>query len=189
MMTKATTPVKLSERPLAPGQHLIDGTWMDSVDGSTKEVISPIDGKVLTRIATGGEEDVDLAVRAARRSFDSGVWSFMSPAHRKNVLTRLADLIDLHKEELAVLGVRDNGTELRMALKAESGSAAGSFRYYGEAVDKIYGQIAPTAEGSIGLISREPLGVVGAIVPWNFPLMIAAWKIAPALANPVLLKR
>ena len=94
-MTKATTAVKLSERSVAPGQHLIDGTWTDSVDGSTKEVISPIDGKVLTRIATGGEEDVDLAVRAARRSFDAGAWSFMSPAHRKNVLTRLADLLSL----------------------------------------------------------------------------------------------
>jgi gamma-glutamyl-gamma-aminobutyraldehyde dehydrogenase len=190
MMTKATTLAKLRERPVAPGQHLIDGSWTDSVDGSTKEVISPIDGEVLTRIATGGEKEIDLAVRAARRSFESGAWSLMSPARRKNVLTRLADLIDLHKEELAVLGVRDNGTEFKMALKAEPGSAAGSFRYYGEAVDKIYGQIAPTAEESIGLISREPVGVVGAIVPWNFPLMIAAWKIAPALAagNSVVLK-
>ena len=114
----------------------------------------------------------------------------MAPARRKDVLTQLADLIEFHKEELAVLGVRDNGTEFKMALKAEPGSAAGSFRYYGEAIDKVYGQIAPTAEENIGLISREPVGVVGAIVPWNFPLMIAAWKIAPALAagNSVLLK-
>ncbi|SVC40569.1 uncharacterized protein METZ01_LOCUS293423, partial [marine metagenome] len=89
MMTKATTLAKLRERPVAPGQHLIDGVWTDSVDGSTKEVISPIDGKLLTRIATGGEQDVDLAVRAARRSFESGAWSLMSPANRKNVLTRL----------------------------------------------------------------------------------------------------
>lgn len=103
---------------------------------------------------------------------------------------RLADLIEQNALELAVLGVRDNGTELNMALKAEPGSAAGTFRYYAEALDKIYGEIAPTAPGVLGLVHKEPVGVVGAIVPWNFPLMIGAWKLAPALAagNSVVLK-
>lgn len=106
------------------------------------------------------------------------------------MLTRLAELIERDALELAVLGVRDNGTEIGMALKAEPGSAAGTFRYYAEALDKIYGEIAPTADTVLGLIHREPVGVVGAIVPWNFPLMIGAWKLAPALAmgNSVVLK-
>jgi len=189
-MFDTATIKELKERPVAPGQLLIDGKWQDSLNGATREVVSPIDGQVLTRIANADAPDVDLAVKAARRAFESGSWSDMAPAGRKAVLTRLADLIDAHKEELAVLGVRDNGTELKMALKAEPGSAAGTFRYYGEAVDKVYGQIAPTSTKAMGLISREPVGVIGVIVPWNFPMMIGAWKIAPALAagNAVVLK-
>lgn len=127
---------------------------------------------------------------AARRSFDNGSWSRMAPAGRKKVLHKLADLIEANAVELAVLGVRDNGTEISMAIKAEAGSAATTFRYYAEALDKVYGEIAPTAENVLGLIHRAPVGVVGAIVPWNFPLMIGAWKLAPALAagNSVVLK-
>jgi gamma-glutamyl-gamma-aminobutyraldehyde dehydrogenase len=130
------------------------------------------------------------AVASARRAFDDGRWSRMAPAGRKKVLHKLADLIERDALELAVLGVRDNGTEIGMALKAEPGSAAGTFRYYAEAIDKVYGEIAPTAPDVLGLVHREAVGVVGAIVPWNFPLMIGAWKIAPALAagNSVVLK-
>ncbi len=114
----------------------------------------------------------------------------MAPAGRKKVLHRLADLIEENALELAVLGVRDNGTEISMAIKAEAGSAAATFRYYAEALDKVYGEIAPTADNVLGLVHREPVGVVGAIVPWNFPLMIGSWKLAPALAagNSVVLK-
>ncbi len=127
---------------------------------------------------------------SARRAFDDGRWSRLAPSGRKKVLHRLADLIEKHALELAVLGVRDNGTEIGMALKAEPGSAAGTFRYYAEALDKVYGEIAPTAPGVLGLVHKEPVGVVGAIVPWNFPLMIGSWKLAPALAagNSVVLK-
>jgi gamma-glutamyl-gamma-aminobutyraldehyde dehydrogenase len=133
---------------------------------------------------------MDRAVNAARVAFEDGRWSRMAPAARKKVLHRLADLIERDALALTVLGVRDNGTEIAMALKAEAGSAAGTFRYYAEAVDKIYGEIAPTQSDVLGLIHREPVGVVGAIVPWNFPLMIGSWKIAPALAagNSVVLK-
>jgi len=129
-------------------------------------------------------------VASARYAFDDGRWSRMAPAGRKKVLHRLADLIEEHALELAVLGVRDNGTEIGMALKAEPGSAAGTFRYYAEALDKVYGEIAPTAGNVLGLVHKEPVGVVGAIVPWNFPLMIGSWKLAPALAagNSVVLK-
>jgi 4-(gamma-glutamylamino)butanal dehydrogenase len=129
-------------------------------------------------------------VAAARTAFNDGRWSRLAPAARKKVLHAIAARIEAQALELAVLGVRDNGTELAMALKAEPGSAAGTFRYYAEALDKVTGEVAPTAPDILGLVHRVPVGVVGAIVPWNFPLMIGAWKIAPALAmgNSVVLK-
>ncbi len=175
---------------IPPQKLFIDGAWCDSADGGRRDVVSPIDGQVITSLAEGSAGDVDRAVAAARRSFDSGAWSRAAPAHRKLVLHKLADLIEQNAMDLAVLGVRDNGTEIGMALKAEPFSAAGTFRYYAEACDKIYGEIAPTADNTLGLIHKEPVGVVGAIVPWNFPMMIGAWKIAPALAagNSLVLK-
>ncbi|MEZ5449913.1 MAG: aldehyde dehydrogenase family protein [Thiolinea sp.] len=181
---------ELRSQPVAPQQLLINGAWTAAQDGQVLEVISPIDGSRLTTIADAGAADVDAAVAAARRAFVSGRWSRMAPAQRKKIMHRIADLIEQQALALAVLGVRDNGTEINMAFNAEPGSAAGTFRYYAESIDKVYGEIAPTAENILGLIHREPVGVVAAIVPWNFPLMIAAWKIAPALAagNSVVLK-
>ncbi|MBZ0162635.1 MAG: aldehyde dehydrogenase [Notoacmeibacter sp.] len=181
---------RLRAVPVPPQKLFIAGQWSEAASGGALDVISPIDGAKLTTLAEGEAADIDRAVAAARRSFDAGVWSRAAPAERKRVLLRIAELIGKHALELAVLGVRDNGTEISMALKAEPGSAAGTFRYYGEAIDKVYGEIAPTAENVLGLIHREPVGVVGVIVPWNFPLMIGAWKIAPALAagNSVVLK-
>ena len=175
---------------VAPRALFINGTRQDPVEGAVLDVVSPIDGRWLTTIADAGAEDVDRAVKAARAAFEKGRWAKAAPAERKRVLLKIADLIEKHALELAVLGVRDNGTEISMALKAEPGSAAGTFRYYGEAIDKVYGEIAPTAADILGLVHREPVGVVGAIVPWNFPLMIGAWKVAPALAagNSVVLK-
>ena len=130
------------------------------------------------------------AVASARAAFEDGRWSRLAPAARKKVMHAIADRIEAEALELAVLGIRDNGTEFNMAYKAEPGSAAGTFRYYAEALDKVSGEIAPTAANVLGLVHREPVGVVGAIVPWNFPLMIGAWKLAPALAmgNSVVLK-
>lgn len=173
-----------------PAQKLfIEGSWTEG-SGEQLEVLSPIDGRVLTTLARGSVDDMNRAIASARVAFDDGRWSRMAPAGRKKILHRLADLIEKHALELAVLGVRDNGTEINTAIKAEAGSAAGTFRYYAESIDKIYGEIAPTQTDILGLIHREPVGVVGAIVPWNFPLMIGAWKIAPALAcgNSVVLK-
>ncbi|MBN8629929.1 MAG: aldehyde dehydrogenase family protein [Rhodobacterales bacterium] len=179
---------RLAAAPVAAGKLLIGGEWVKGA-GETP-VLSPIDGKQLTTIAAASADDVARACASGRAAFEDGRWSRMAPAARKAVLHRLADLIEKHATELAVLGVRDNGTEISMALKAEPGSAAGTFRYYAEAIDKVYGEVAPTASNVLGLIHREPVGVVGAIVPWNFPLMIGAWKIAPALAtgNSVVLK-
>lgn len=180
----------LKNSAIAPQHHIIAGKRVASADGAELEVLSPRNGKVLTTIAAGGESDVTAAVNAARTSFEKGVWSQMAPAGRKQILLRLAELIDANAYELAVLGVRDNGTEISMALKAEPGSAAATFRYYAEAVDKVYGEIAPTAPAVVAMIERGPVGVVGVIVPWNFPLMIGAWKMAPALAagNSLVLK-
>ena len=175
---------------IPPQGHFIDGRTAPAMDGSMLDVVSPIDGRVLTQISDGSARDVDLAVASARKAFEDGRWSRMSPQARKAVLLRLGDLIEAHALELAVLGVRDNGTEIGMAFKAEALSAAATFRYYGESIDKVYGQIAPTADTVLGLVHHAPVGVVGAIVPWNFPLMIGSWKVAPALAagNSVVLK-
>ncbi|MBP9182256.1 MAG: aldehyde dehydrogenase family protein [Fuscovulum sp.] len=180
---------RLAAAPVAAGRLLIDGQWVAG-EGGEVPVLSPIDGRQLTTLSAAGPADVARACASARAAFDDGRWSRLAPAARKAVLHRLADLIEKHALDLAVLGVRDNGTEISMAIKAEPGSAAQTFRYYAEAIDKVYGEIAPTAPGTLGLIHREAVGVVGAIVPWNFPLMIGAWKIAPALAmgNSVVLK-
>ena len=180
---------QLAALPVPPCRLLIEGAWVEG-QGGAHDVLSPIDGQVLTTLAAAAPADVDRAVASGRAAFDDGRWSRMAPAGRKAVLHRLADLIDKHALDLAVLGVRDNGTEIGMAIKAEPGSAAGTFRYYAEAIDKVYGEVAPTADTILALIHHEPVGVVAAIVPWNFPLMIGAWKIAPALAagNSVVLK-
>jgi len=180
----------LRARVVAPQSHFVGGRHVEASEGRRKAVLSPIDGQPLTQIADGTPADMEAAIAAARRAFDDGRWSRRAPAERRSVLLGLADLIEKHALELAVIGVRDNGTEITMAMKAEPMSAARTFRYYAEAIDKIYGQIAPTAEDVLGLIHRAPVGVVGAIVPWNMPMMIGAWKLAPALAagNSVVLK-
>ncbi|NKX37188.1 aldehyde dehydrogenase family protein [Rhodobacteraceae bacterium R_SAG4] len=179
----------LRSTPVAPQNLFLEGAWTQG-SGTPREATSPIDGSVLTTLATATAADVDRAVASARRAFEDGRWSGLAPAARKKVLHRIADRIEAEAVAVTVLGVRDNGTEFNMALKAEAGSAAGTFRYYAEALDKVAGEVAPTAPDVLGLVQRAPVGVVGAIVPWNFPLMIGAWKLAPALAmgNSVVLK-
>ncbi|WP_300587333.1 aldehyde dehydrogenase family protein [Marivita sp.] len=171
-------------------RNFIDGDWRESDGGGQIEVISPGSGQQIGTIIDSSEADISAAIAAARRSFVAGHWSRMAPQQRKAILFKLAELIDRDALDLAVLGVRDNGTEIGMAIAAEPGSAAATFRFYGEALDKVNGDITPTAPEILSLIHREPVGVVGAIVPWNFPLMIGAWKVAPALAagNSVVLK-
>jgi gamma-glutamyl-gamma-aminobutyraldehyde dehydrogenase len=180
----------LRAHPVPPMQHWINGKATPPISGARLDVISPLDGQVLTTIARGNAADMNSAITIARNAFDDGRWSDLAPAARKKALLKWADLIEENAIELAVLGVRDNGTEISMALKAEPMSAAGTIRYAAEAIDKLYGQIAPTDPGTLGLVHREPVGVVGAIVPWNFPLMIGAWKMGPALAagNTVVIK-
>ena len=176
---------------IIPNQNLLIGeNWVSSKSGKTQSIISPIDGKIISELQVANNLDVNEAVLSAREVFDKGHWSNMPPLNRKKIMLRIAEIIEEKILELTVLGVRDNGTEFNMALRAEPGSAAGTFRYYAEAIDKIYGEISNTSIDFIGLIQKEPVGVVAAIVPWNFPLMIGAWKIAPALAmgNSVIIK-
>ena len=177
-------------QPVSAFSHLIDGKHVPASDGGTMDIISPIDGQVLTQVARGTAADMEAAIASARAAFEDRRWAGQPPAARKKVLMKWADLIEANALELAVLGVRDNGTEIGMAIKAEPGSAAGTIRYYAEALDKIYGEIAPTSSDILGMIHKEPVGVVGAIIPWNFPMMIGAWKLGPALAmgNSVVLK-
>ena len=181
---------RIRDNLVEPRGHLIDGIFKPSSSGEMLDVVSPIDGQIFSSIARGTCQEVRDGVASARAAFEDGRWSRMAPAGRKKILHEWADRIEAEAPDLAVLGVRDNGTEISMALKAEPFSAAATIRYYAEALDKVYGEIAPTEHSVLGLVHREPVGVVGAIIPWNFPLMIGAWKIGPALAsgNSVVLK-
>ncbi len=189
-MNQQTAIDTLRKQPVTRGKLLIGGQWVDAESGLAMTVTSPVDGQPLATIASASVADVERAVQSARRAFDAGAWSGAAPAERRGKLLRLAELIEADQLALTVLGCRDNGTEFSMAYRAEPGSAAATFRYYAEAVDKCYGEIAPTGQDTLGLVHRAPVGVVGVIVPWNFPLMIGAWKLAPALAagNTVVLK-
>lgn len=136
----------------------------------------PATGRVLGLIADGGVEDVDLAVKAARQAFDSGVWSQMSPSDRGRCLIRFADLVEKHAQELALLETLDVGKPISDSLAIDLPLSITCLRWYGEAVDKIYDEIAPTPGTAVAMMRRAPLGVVAAVVPWNFPLMMACWR-------------
>ena len=171
-------------------QAFIDGVYVDAASGKTFSCISPIDGKSQGQIAECEFEDVERAVKASRRAFESGVWSETSPVHRKKVLQKFAVLIEQHAEELALLESLDMGKPVADALSIDVSASVRCLNWTAEAIDKVYGEIAPTPNHELGLITREPLGVIAAIVPWNFPLLMATWKYAPALAmgNSVILK-
>lgn len=172
------------------GRAFIDGHYVDAVSGDHFDCISPIDGRHLTTIARCDQADADLAVAAARRAFDAGDWSQLAPAKRKQVLLKFAELIEQHREELALLETLDMGKPISDALSVDLGGTLRALRWTAEAIDKLYDEVAPTAADQLGLVTREPVGVVAAIVPWNFPLLMATWKFAPALAmgNSLVLK-
>ena len=172
------------------GRAFINGQYTDALSGETRPSYNPATGEVLVEVASCSPEDADLAVRYARDAFESGVWSNMAPSERKMVLVRWAELIEVYAEELALLETLDVGKPISDTLGIDAPAAARTIRWSGEAIDKVYEQIAPTPAGTMGLITRLPLGVVAAIVPWNFPLSTTAWKIAPSLAtgNSVIVK-
>jgi len=160
------------------------------VAGATFDAINPATGRCLAKVAACGDHEVNLAVSAARRSFEAGHWSRCHPRERQRILLRLADLILQHRDELALLDSLNMGKPVMDAWNFDVPGAAGVLRWYAESVDKLYGEVAPTAQDALATITRIPLGVVAAVVPWNFPLDMAAWKLAPALAagNSVILK-
>ena len=171
-------------------QAFINGKYVPSASGKTFDNINPATGKVLNQVAAGDKEDVDRAVKAARAAFEKGTWANMAPSDRKKILIRFADLIDQHNSELALLETLDMGKPIRDSSKIDIPLSAQCIRWYAEAIDKLYDEIAPTGPEAISLIRREPVGVVAAVVPWNFPLLMASWKIGPALAagNSFILK-
>jgi acyl-CoA reductase-like NAD-dependent aldehyde dehydrogenase len=171
-------------------QAFIGGRYVDAVSGETFDDISPVNGKLLARVASCDAPDVDAAVAAARAAFRKASWSGLSPSRRKRVLLKFAELILSHRDELALLETLDMGKPIGDSQKVDVPSTANAIRWYAEAIDKIYDEVAPTGRDSLALVTREPLGVVAAIVPWKFPLVMAAWKIGPVLAagNSLILK-
>jgi gamma-glutamyl-gamma-aminobutyraldehyde dehydrogenase len=171
-------------------QAFIDGAFRDAASGATFETENPASGEVIATVAAGDETDIDLAVAAARRSFEDGRWSRMAPADRKKVLLRFADLIEASTDELATLDSLEAGKPITDTRDVDLPDTVKTFRWYAEAIDKVFDAVAPTGPDALGLIVREPIGVVGAVVPWNFPILMATWKIAPALAagNSMIVK-
>lgn len=177
-------------KPFPEGRAFIDGEYRDAISGFTFPSINPATDKLVADISDCDEPDINDAVAAARRAYEDGRWRGMLLRDRKRVLLKLSALIREHGQELAELEAQDMGKPVRSGLAVDIASAADCMAWYAEAVDKLYGEIAPVDPPALALIRREPLGVVGAVVPWNFPLLMACWKIAPALAagNSVVLK-
>ena len=172
------------------GRAFINGQYQDALAGETRSTMSPANGQKLAEVANCGIEDADRAVTVARAAFESGVWSSMAPADRKMVLVRWAELIEDHADEIALLECLDVGKPIADTTGVDVPAAARTIRWSGEAIDKVYDQISPAPADCLALVQRLPLGVVAAIVPWNFPLSTTAWKLAPSLAtgNSVILK-
>ncbi len=176
---------------LTPESRLfIDGEFRPAADGGTFDSFAPRDGSLISAVSAAAQVDVDAAVAAASRAFEGGVWSRADRRHRQRVLMRLADLMLENLDELALLESLDSGHPISDARNVDVPNAARTIRWYAEALDKVYDEIAPTPENALALVRREPLGVIGAVVPWNYPLIITAWKIGPALAagNSVVVK-
>jgi gamma-glutamyl-gamma-aminobutyraldehyde dehydrogenase len=171
-------------------QAFINGRYVNAASGKTYVSINPATGKPLANIAACEAADVNAAVKAARRAFDQGVWAKRSPTERKHVLLKFADLIEKNLGELALLDCLDAGKPITDCLTMDLPDSVHCFRWHAEAIDKEYEKVSPTGPGNVAMIVREPLGVIGAILPWNFPFQMAAWKLGPILAtgNSVVLK-
>jgi phenylacetaldehyde dehydrogenase len=181
------TPLQLqdavSQFLATPRKLLIDGKWVAATSGKTFDSIDPATGEVLARVAEGDKADIDLAVKAARRAFESGPWAKMSASERGRVIWKIGDLIEKHTEEFAELETLDNGKPISVSRVADVPLAADLFRYMAGWATKIEGSTIPIAGPFLAYTRREPIGVVGQIIPWNFPLLMAAWKLGPALAT------
>ncbi|HEY5630465.1 MAG TPA: aldehyde dehydrogenase family protein, partial [Candidatus Limnocylindrales bacterium] len=161
----------------------IDGAFRDAAGGRRFTTENPATGEPIAEVAEGGPQDVDVAVAAARRAADDGRWSRLNPGDRKRLLIAWADRIDAHRDELALIETIDSGKPIADTAGFDIGETANCIRWHAEAIDKLYGQVAPAPEGIVATITHEPLGVVGAVIPWNYPALMAAWKMGPALAT------
>ena len=172
------------------GRAYINGEYTAAVSNETFECLSPVDGRLLGKVASCDVADAQRAVENARKTFESGVWSRLAPAKRKAAMIRFAGLLKQNAEELALLETLDMGKPISDSLNIDVPGAANALSWSGEAIDKIYDEVAATPHDQLGLVTREAVGVVAAIVPWNFPLMMACWKLGPALStgNSVILK-
>lgn len=181
---------KRASAKVARTQLFIDGKFVDAASGKTFESINPRDGSLIANVAEGDAQDVNLAVAAAKKSFDAGTWREMAPQDRKTIMLKWVALIRENAEELALLETMNCGKPISDSLNVDVASCASNLQWYAETIDKLYGEIAPVPRDSIALIEREPMGVVGAVVPWNYPLIITSWKVGAALAggNSVVLK-
>jgi gamma-glutamyl-gamma-aminobutyraldehyde dehydrogenase len=173
-----------------PTESFVDGSFRPAKSGKTMPTINPATGAVLTEVAACDSEDVDYAVKNAREAFDDGRWRSKHPRERKEILLRLSELIAEHRHELAVMESLDSGKPIFDCAKLDIPDVINTLNWHAELIDKIYDQAAPVGEGALAVILREPIGVVGAVLPWNFPLLMIAWKIGPALAagNSVIVK-
>ena len=180
-MATATEP-RRATRPTLQTKMLIDGQWRDSVSGKTFETIDPATEEVIARVAEGDAADIDLAVKAARRAFDSGPWRTMDARDRGRLLYKLADLIEQNIDELAALETLDNGKPISESRNGDLPLVVDCLRYYAGWADKIHGQTIPVRGPYFSYTRREPVGVAGQIIPWNFPMLMVAWKWGPALA-------
>src|SRR5947209_708706 len=193
LMGTITSPVQVDPRVAdfvsKPRKMLINGKWLDSVSGKTFPTYDPATGEVLAKIAEGDSADIDLAVKAARKAFETGPWRKMTASERGRLIWKLGDLIDAHLEEFAYLESLDNGKPLTVARAADVPLAAELFRYMAGWANKLEGNTIPLSvpytpkARYLSYTLREPIGVVGQIIPWNFPLLMAAWKLGPALAT------
>ncbi|TDP01895.1 aldehyde dehydrogenase [Marinomonas balearica] len=173
-----------------PYMAYIDGAYVSAVNGETFDCINPTDELLLAKVASCDEDDVNVAVETAKNAFKSGVWSTMAPGKRKRILQKWADLLETHKDELALIDTLDMGKSINEMVNIDVPDSIDALRWSAECIDKLYGEIAPTDPKNLALITREPLGVVATITPWNYPLMMVMWKISAALAagNCIVLK-
>ncbi|WP_328842742.1 aldehyde dehydrogenase [Streptomyces sp. NBC_00258] len=169
--------------PNTPRQALIGESFVNAASGETLTTLNPATGETLTAVAACGAADVDAAVAAARSVFEAGTWSRLAPAERKRVLLRYADLLEEHADEIIALDCLEAGKPISDTRDGDVPEAISTFRWCAELIDKLYDRVAPTAPDILGLIVREPIGVVAAVLPWNFPALMFAWKVAPALAS------
>ncbi len=183
MITKEQLKIK-------PGKLFIGGKWVDSVSGKTFSTINPATEEVITTVAEGGKDDINLAVAAARNAFEDGPWRKADARDRGKILLKIMELVEKNKEELARLETLDNGKPISETTTADLPLIIDCLLYYAGWADKIHGETIPVRGEFLNYTIREPVGVVGQIIPWNFPLLMAVWKIAPAIAcgNTMVLK-